>query len=309
MSFTLPFSVVVPVYNSERTLEEVYDRVANTFADIKSDFELIFVNDSSLDRSWEIIHQIKSKHPNKVIGINLRKNTGQHNALLCGFQFAKGEYVITLDDDLQFFPEDIAMMVARARESKADMVYGYYEAERQHSLYRKLGSNFVAYIFERFGNTVGQGSSFKIIHHTVIDKVKYYNHSYAFIDEILSWHTTKIDWQEVRHAPRREGQSGYSVFKLIFLTLHLVFGYTTIPLRFMTWFGLAAFWISLGFIAYFLYMKFAYGAYIGFTALISAVALSSGLILFSLGVIGEYLHRILSLQHRKPPYLVQEILR
>lgn len=309
MSFSVQYSVVVPVYNSAKTLEELCACLAQTFQNIQATFELILVNDFSTDGSWDVIKHLKTIYGGRLQAVHLRKNFGQHKALLCGFSFAKGEYIVTIDDDLQFFPEDIPLLIQKAKDTDADMVYGYYESERQHTTVRRWGSFFVAYIFERFGNTVGQGSSFKLIHSSVIEKIKHYNHSYTFIDEILSWHTTKIEWQLVRHAPRKSGTSGYSLLKLIALTLNLILGYTTIPLRFMTWFGLASFWICFVVILYFLYMRFTYGAVVGFTALIVSIIMSTGLILFALGIIGEYLNRLFALQHRKPPYLIKEILK
>ncbi len=309
MDFTPEYSVVVPVFNSEKTLDELCMRIETTFKKINQSFEIILVNDCSRDGSWNTIRQLKQKFGEQITAIHLRGNFGQHKALLCGFQFAKGEYIITIDDDLQFLPEDIELLISKAHSTSADLVYGTYQSERQHSPVRKWGSNFIGFIFEKFGNTVGQGSSFKIIHHSVIDKIKDYNHSFTFVDEILSWHTTKIEWQEVRHAARREGASGYSLTKLIFLSFNLIFAYTTIPLRFMTWFGLTSFWICLFFVLYFMYMKIAWGASLGFTALIVSIFMSTGLILFSLGIIGEYLNRLFALQHKKPPYLIQEILK
>jgi len=276
---------------------------------MNASFEVILINDCSADDSWETIKRIKQTMGSRLLAVHLRKNFGQHKALLCGFQFARGTYVVTIDDDLQFFPEDIALMAQRISETSSDLVYGTYQDGKQHSAVRKWGSNFVGYVFERFGNTTGQGSSFKIIHHSVIEKIKHYNHSFTFIDEIISWHTTKIEWQQVRHAPRREGKSGYSVFKLVFLTLNLIFSYTTIPLRFMTWFGLASFWICLLVVIFFIYQRVTLGSPLGFTALIVSIFMSTGLILFSLGIIGEYLNRLFALQHRKPPYLIREVLR
>ncbi len=309
MNSTPEYSVVVPVFNSEKTLDELCARIQNTFKKINQSFEIVLVNDCSNDGSWNAIRQLKQKFGEQITAIHLRGNFGQHKALLCGFQFAKGEYIITIDDDLQFFPEDIELLIAKAHSTSADLVYGTYQSERQHSPVRKWGSNFVGFIFEKFGNTVGQGSSFKIIHHSVIDKIKDYNHSFTFVDEILSWHTTKIEWQDVRHAARREGASGYSLTRLVFLTLNLIFAYTTIPLRFMTWFGFTSFWVCLVIVIYFVYMKITLGSPLGFTALIVSIFMSTGLILFSLGVIGEYLNRLFALQHKKPPYLIQEILK
>lgn len=309
MKDTPQYSVVVPVFNSENTLEELCARIEQTFHRISATFEIVLVNDNSTDRSWETIRHLKKKFGAQLTAVHLRKNFGQHKSLLCGFQFATGEYVITLDDDLQFFPEDIELLVAKVKTTSADLVYGTYEQERQHAPVRKWGSNFVAVIFEKFGNTVGQGSSFKVIHRSVIDKIKDYNHSFTFVDEILSWHTKKIEWQEVRHIARREGKSGYTIFKLVFLTLNLIFAYTTIPLRFMTWFGLTSFFVCLILVIFFIYQKVTLGSPLGFTALIVSIFMSTGLILFSLGIIGEYLNRLFALQHKKPPYLIQEVLK
>ena len=306
---TPQYTVVVPVYNSAGTLVELCNRIKATFDDMRTTFEIILVNDFSSDNSWEVIRGIKQNFADKLVAIHLRRNFGQHKALLCGFQYSRGEYVVTLDDDLQFFPEDIKLLAEKAHNTSADMVYGSYQDERQHSPVRRIGSGFVGYIFEKFGNTVGTGSSFKIIHCSVIEKIKHYNHSDTFIDEILSWHTTKIEWQPVRHAPRRQGQSGYSLPKLVLMTLNLIFSYTTVPLRFMTWFGFVSFWVCLVIVGFFIYQLMMFGSQLGFTALIVSIFMSTGLILFSLGIIGEYLNRLFALQHRKPPFLIQEILR
>lgn len=201
------------------------------------------------------------------------------------------------------------LLIAKVRDTSADLLYGTYQDERQHSRIRQWGSNFIGFIFAESGNTVGRGSSFKIIHSTVIQKIKDYNHSFTFVDEILSWHTTKIQWQKVRHTTPREGDSGYGILKLTFLSFNLIFGYTVIPLRFMTWFGLTSFWVCLFLVLYFIYMKVVMGSPLGFTALIVSIFMSTGLILFSLGIIGEYLNRLFALQHKKPPYLIQEILK
>ncbi len=309
MTDNVEFSVVVPVFNSERTLEELCTRISGIFQKMNASYEIILVNDFSSDGSWNKIKEIKQSYPENLVAIHLRKNFGQHKAILCGFQYAHGEYVVTLDDDLQFLPEDIEIMAQKAKITQADLVYGTYRDERQHSAVRRFGSNFVGFIFYKFGNTVGQGSSFKIVHHSVIDKIKDYNHSFTFIDEILSWHTTKIEWQDVRHEQRKDGQSGYSIAKLVLLSMNLIFAYTTIPLRFMTWFGLLSFWVCLAFVMYFIYMKVVMDAPLGFTALIVSIFMSTGLILFSLGIIGEYLNRLFALQHRKPAYQIQEILK
>jgi glycosyltransferase involved in cell wall biosynthesis len=305
------YSVVIPVYNSAKTLPELCSRIKLTFEEQNHTFEIICVNDCSTDSSWEVLRQLKKEYGEQLVAVHLRKNSGQHKALLCGFQFAKGEYVVTLDDDLQFFPEDISVLMKAAEKSGADLVYGTYQnAERKHPVIRKWGSGFVAYMFEKFGNTTGQGSSFKLIHRSLIEKIKDYSHSFTFLDEILSWHTRNTEWVEVRHTERREGESGYSVIKLVLLSLNLIFTYTTIPLRFMTWFGLTSFVVCLFFVGGFIYQKIVYGTPpVGFTALIVSIFMSTGIILFSLGIIGEYMNRLFALQHKKPSYQIKEVLR
>ena len=308
MSNLPQYSIVVPVYNSQKTLEELCSRIEQTMYALQVTWQIILVNDHSSDGSWSIIKALKDKYADKLTAINLAKNFGQHKALLCGFQFSTGDFIITIDDDLQFFPEDIPLLIDKGRETNADLVYGWYQNSRKHSMIRRKGSNFVAFIFEKFGNTKGQGSSFKLIKKNVADKVKDYNHAYTFLDEVISWHTARVAHAHVRHAPRREGESGYSIFKLIFISLNLIFGYTTVPLRFMTWFGFISFWICLIFICYFLYLKFTQSTQLGFTAVMVTIFMSTGLILFSLGIIGEYLNRLINLQNKKPSYLVKEVL-
>lgn len=309
MSSVIQYSVVVPVYNSAKTLRELCERINATFKKLNCTYQIILVNDHSADNSWNVIKDLKKSYGDTMLAICLRRNFGQHKALLCGFQFATGEYILTIDDDLQFFPEDIELLIQNANETGADLVYGYYESERQHSLLRRAGSAFVAFIFRKFGNTAGQGTSFKLVHRSVVDKIKDYNHTSTFIDEIISWHTTHIAWVKVRHTNRKDGESGYSLVRLIFMTINLIFGYTTIPLRFMTWFGLTSFVVCLCLVCYFIYLKIFWYAELGFTALIVSIFMSTGLILFSLGILGEYLNRLFALQHKKPAYLIDEILR
>jgi len=305
------FSIVVPVYNSATTLPELCARIRETFSQTQHSCEIVCVNDCSADNSWEVLRNLKKQYGEQLTAVHLRKNSGQHKALLCGFQFASGEYVITLDDDLQFFPEDILILINRALQTQADVVYGTYQnAERKHPVIRKWGSAFVAYVFEKFANTTGQGSSFKLIHRSVVEKIKHYNHDFTFLDEIISWHSHQTDWVEVRHTERVSGESGYTLLKLITLSLNLIFAYTTIPLRFMTWFGLISFVVCLFFVGGFIYQKMMYDTSpAGFTALIVSIFMSTGVILFSLGIIGEYIHRLFALQHKKPSYQIKEVLR
>ncbi|HRN94347.1 MAG: glycosyltransferase family 2 protein [Chitinophagales bacterium] len=304
---TPQYSIVVPVYRSEQTLPELCAELIKFFASKNLSFEIVLVNDASPDNTWETVTKIKAEYTAFVTAVNLAKNTGQHHALLCGFQYAKGEFVITIDDDLQFHPNEIEKLIYQQQLTNADLVYGL-QMQKQHTYIRNMGSKAVAHIFTNFGSTPGKGSSFRLIKSSVVQKIKDFNQRYIFLDELLAWFATNTQFVGVNHYKREHGKSGYTLFKLALWTLRLIFTYTTLPLRVMTYFGLLAFLICLGFVAYFIYMKVTCGAELGFTALITSIIMSTGLILFSLGIIGEYLSRLFQLQTKRPVFFVKEVL-
>ncbi len=304
----IDYSVVVPVYKSASTIKELCSEIHALFASIGKTYELILVNDASPDAdTWNSIKEVKTGSNAKIIAVNLAKNSGQHNALLCGFQYVTGKFVITIDDDLQFHPKDIQLLIQQQERTDADLVYGIQNT-REHTWFRNIGSKFVAFLFRSFASTPGKGSSFRLVHNNIIQQIKHFNHRYIFLDELLAWFTTNPQFIEVSHSKRKEGKSGYTIGKLILFTLRIIFAYTTLPLRIMTYFGLAAFLVCLGLVVFFIYQKFNIGAELGFTALITSIFMSTGLILFCLGIIGEYLNRLFHLQYKRPVYYIKEVL-
>lgn len=301
------FSVVVPVFNSEKTLEELYLRTQKFFESIHKSFRMIFVDDGSSDKSWEVLSRLKTQHPSTIIAVKLTKNYGQHNALFCGLTFVKSDFVITIDDDLQTPPEEIKKLLSCYDETGADLVYGYY-IKKEHSWIRNAGSWMIEKLFKNFANTSGKGSSFKLINASVTERIISRNYRMFYLDEILAWHTDNITHVEVEHFPRREGQSGYTLFNLVKITLKLIIGYTAFPLKVLSWFGLLSALICLVLVGYFIYMKITYGAELGYTSLIVSIMFSTGLILFSLGIIGEYMRRLYIGETGKPSYTVKTVL-
>ena len=302
------YSVIIPVYNSEPTLEEVCRRVISLFKEIAKPIELVLVNDGSKDKSWEIIKRLKIEYPDQIVAVNLSRNFGQHKALLCGFNHCSGDFIITIDDDLQHYPEDIKCLIDEQLQSQADVVYGIYK-KKKHSTFRNMGSNALTIIFLNFAHTPPQGSSFRLLSRHVIDGVKSYDSPFVFLDEVIAWHSRGTSFADIRHENRTTGRSGYNIFGLIGYTLQIIVTYTVLPLRLITWFGLLAFFICLFFICYFIYQKYTYGAELGFTALIVSLFMSTGLILFSIGIIGEYISRLFILQSKRPPFIIKEILK
>lgn len=300
------FSIVVPVYNSAATIELLYQACSEVFSQNK--FQIIFIDDASFDESWCKIATLKENNSN-VTGIQLQKNAGQHAATFCGFVFAKGNYIITIDDDMQVHPQEILKLIDCAQQEDADVVYGVYD-KKQHSSVRNLGSKAISKILIKYGSAVKDGSSFKLIHHSITDKIISTNRQKIFLDELIGWYSNKTAFTTVQHDKRTDGQSGYNLFKLTKMAFHLMVSYTVLPLKFITWLGLFSSIISFGFGIYYIYQKINDVTDVsGFTALIVAIFFSTGLILFSLGIIGEYLSRIFLLQMGKPPFKIKYILQ
>ena len=299
------YSIVVPVYNSENTLDELFRRIKQTFHSMGKSFEVIFVDDFSEDKSWKKLKELKRENPQEIKAIKLSKNFGQHSAILCGLNFVENS-VITLDDDLQIPPEEIPKLIETLNESDADVVYGIFE-QKKHSFFRNIGHHLIERIFKEFANTSGKGSSFKLIDFSIVEKIRIQNQQFIYIDEILSWFTNNIDYVTVKHLPR-EGTSSYSTAKLFLMTFNLLINYTVFPLRMMTYFGLFVSIISACFGLYFLFMKLLFGAEIGFTALIVAIFFSTSLVMFCMGIIGEYISRLYINQSNRPTFLIKTVI-
>lgn len=233
----IDFSVVVPVHNSEETLEELFSRLNTVFKELGKTFEVIFVEDGGKDNGWNIIKKLKHEFPELIVAIKLNKNFGQHNATMCGFTFAKGNMIITIDDDLQNPPEEIEKLILKYQEDNSDITYGIY-SKKQHGFTRNVMSKTVKKSSKVFMKGSGKGSSFRMIHSSIIKKILDHNISFIFIDEVMQWYTDKISFVEVEHKKRLHNTSGYSSRKLFNLASDLIYYYTNIPLKLMVYGGL-----------------------------------------------------------------------
>jgi glycosyltransferase involved in cell wall biosynthesis len=296
-------SVVVPVYNSSKSLEELLQRTTASLADIPH--EIILVNDGSKDDSWKTIAGLKERYGNSLIGVNLSRNFGQHSALVCGFSIASGELIITMDDDLQHPPEEIGKLIATYDNTQADVVYGIPE-NKQHSGVRNAGSYFVRKSSRYLENKV-EGSSFRLIRATIAKKTDTHHHNtMLFIDEILSWYTSNYTSVTVRHDARKHGQSTYSYRTLFRLYLDVIVNHSAAPLQLMTWLGLIGSLVTFAIGTLFIIRKFIYDVPIGFTVLIVAILFTGSILLMCMGIIGRYLYKLYQLQNRKPGYVIRE---
>lgn len=303
------YSIVVPVFNSEQTLVGLYDRTAAFFIKAGYSFEMIFVDDFSQDKSWEVLVSLKKQFPDTVTAIKLAKNFGQHNAVFCGLEHAHGELIITIDDDLQVPPEEITKLIQEYIEKDADLVYGYFGKKKKHSLVRNMGSYFIKKSSRILLQSPGEGSSFRLLTKELAANILKHQQHFMYIDELLLWYTSNIAFTEVVHQKRSVHRSGYSTWKLFKLSANIVIYYTAVPLRIMTYGG---FLLSvLSFIAgiRFIINKMVNDVPLGYTSLIVAILFSTSIIMLCLGLIGEYLTRIYQVQNKKPPYSIKKILR
>jgi glycosyltransferase involved in cell wall biosynthesis len=299
-------SIVIPVYYGEKTISPLVDQLLQVMPTISEHYEIILVNDGSRDNSWKIIQKL-SDTSNTVSGINLMRNYGQHNALLCGIRAAKYDIVVTMDDDLQHPPQTIQTLIEKLNEGY-DVVYGSPKEEK-HGLFRDAASVITKLVMQNMMSvdTARHISAFRAFRTNLRDAFENYQGSNVSIDVLLTWGTTNFTFVEVEHHPRFAGESHYTFRKLLAHAMNMITGFSTIPLRLSSGIG---FFFTLFGIAVFLYALIHYlivgGVVPGFTFLASVIAILSGAQLFALGIMGEYLARMHFRLMDKPSYTIRE---
>jgi glycosyltransferase involved in cell wall biosynthesis len=299
---------VVPVYNSAATLPVLIDRLMGVLSATTTVFEIIFVNDGSRDNSWDVISGLATQHA-CLIGINLMRNYGQHNALLCGIRAAQYPIIATLDDDLQHPPEELPKLLSKLAEGY-DVVYGTPQSE-QHGLWRGVASHLIRLALQSaMGIEVARNvSSFRVFRAEVRRAFADYQSSFVAIDVLLTWGTTRFAAVPVRHEPRVNGASGYTLRKLVGTALNMMTGFSTLPLQVASIIGIFFSLFGVGVLVYVLARYMIHGGSIpGFPFLASVIALFSGAQLFTLGIIGEYLARMYFRSLGRPYSVVRDVI-
>jgi len=295
------------VYNSEGSLPELIRRLENTLGAASSRFEVILVNDGSRDRSWDVISQIAQDN-DWVRGIDLMRNFGQHNALLCGIRMAKNDIIVTIDDDLQQPPEEIPKLLDKLAEGY-DVVYGTPQKE-QHGLWRDLASQLTKLALQSaMGAQIARKvSAFRVFRTRLRDAFANYQSPFVSIDVLLTWGTTRFASIQVRHELREVGGSNYTFRKLVTHALNMMTGFSVWPLQLASVIGFLFAFFGMIILAYVLVRYLIEGGSIpGFPFLASIIAIFSGAQLFALGIIGEYLARMHFRTINKPPYIINDI--
>ena len=285
-------SVVVPCFNSEKSLVPLVSRLQQTLAAANLSFEAILVEDGSRDVTWEVIQDLARRY-GFVRGVKLMRNYGQHNALLCGIRMARAPFVITLDDDLQNPPEEIPRLLARLQEGY-DVVYGT-PSKPAHHFFRRVASYLTKLALQRSmgAETARSVSAFRAFRTRLRDAFAGYSGAFVSIDVLLTWGGNRFTAVEVRNDPRLIGTSNYTLGKLVLHALNLITGFSTAPLRVASLTGILFTILGSGLLAYVLGRYLISGSPVpGFPFLASTVIIFSGAQLFALGIIGEYLGRI-----------------
>ncbi len=304
-------SIVIPVYGSELVLVELVTQIKSAIeqlSDINNNYEIIFVCDNSPDDSWGVI-QALAQNVSQVRGILLRMNAGQHNALMAGFSHARGEIIVTMDDDLQHSPSDIPKLLSEI-EHGHDVAYARFK-KRKHASWKIAGSRLndlvAGYLMQKPSDLYL--SPFRAIKAAIRDEILRYQGPYVYVDGLILNATRKIATVDVDHHDRYAGDSGYSLRKSVSLWLKMATSFSIVPLRLTSLLGIVI--SSLGFLLAILLViqRFTLNAMpIGWSSLIVTILIIGGFQLLALGMLGEYLGRVLLTINCRPQFVVAETI-
>lgn len=299
-------SFVIPCYNSSKTIESVVNEIVTTVNKRDDEYEIILVNDCSTDDVWNVIKKLR-KYNSRIKGICFAKNFGQHSALMAGYNKASGDIVVSLDDDGQTPADEVYSLIDKLNEGY-DVVYASYD-HKQHSSARNLGTKLNNMMCEKLlgkpkGLTI---TSYFVAKRFVIDEIKKYSNSYAYVPGLVLRTTNSIASVPVNHRAREEGKSGYSFTKLIALWMNGFTAFSVKPLRISTFIGMMTAVIGFIYCIFILVNKIINPKVpIGWTSTIGVMLLIGGMILFVLGMIGEYLGRAYISLNNSPQYVIKE---
>lgn len=285
--------IVIPIYKSRLTLEALINRL-NEWVESGSSgciARVIFVEDGSGDGTFDFLISLKPQINFSFEAIRLNRNYGQHTAISVGLTAATADIVAVMDDDLQHDPFEITNLMDKLTESGADLVYGTYK-EKQHNLVRNFASRMLKRITKSKTVNFSNVTSFKVMQSSVLTTLKHQSSPVIFVDVYLLESAGKVETCTVNHAKRAAGVSTYSNRKLIKLTLGIFLFHSSLPLKMIVRIGLLMSGIFFGLSCYYVYQKLFNDVEMGFTTIIVSIFLSTGLILVSLGIIGEYVRRI-----------------
>jgi undecaprenyl-phosphate 4-deoxy-4-formamido-L-arabinose transferase len=306
-------SIVVPVYRSEDCLRELIAAIAAALAPTGRTYEVVLVNDCSPDGSWGVIASLCRDYPN-VVGVDLRRNFGQDNAILTGLRLARGDYVAIMDDDLQHDPRHLPALLKQLEQEEADVIYARF-AIKHHALWKNLGSWFNGKVAEWVLNKP-RGvylSPYKLLRREVAELVCEYDGPYPYVDGLLFQVTARIAQLPVEHRARFAGRGNFTFWQSVAIWSRLSVGFSVKPLRVVMALGFllaaAGLLLAVGVVCYKLFFPEHFPPNTaGWASLMVAVLVTSGVQMIFLGVQGEYVGRTYLKVNRKPQATVRRVL-
>jgi len=299
----MKLSICIPVYNGADTIGQLVDKLQETFA--AHDFEIVMANDGSRDNSSEVCQAIVKKY-NNVRFVDLRRNYGEHNAVMCALNYCAGDYAVIIDDDLQNPPEEILKLLEEA-EKGYDVVYAKYH-KKKHSIFRNLGSKIndilATWLIGKPKNLYL--CSFKLINRALINEIIKYKGPFPYIDGLILRATNSYSSVFVEHKSREAGKSNYTLGKLIHLCLSMFVNFSIKPMRFMMGLGVVVIMLSVATAIYFIIDKILHpDISSGWTSLVAIILFFGGLQTLFLGLIGEYIGKNYLDQNGTPQFTVK----
>lgn len=305
----IKYSLIIPVYNEEDSLDELYNRIFDVSKNFNGEYEIIFVNDGSQDKSIEVLKRLYA-NDKRIIIINLSRNFGHQVAITAGMDFASGEAVITMDSDLQDPPEVIPRLIEKWQEG-FEVVYGVRDERKGESIFKKITAKIFYRILNKMSNIkipLDTGD-FRLMDKKVVDVLKEIREENRYMRGLTSW----VGFSQIGIVYKRDarfaGRTKYPLGKMIKLALDAFVSFSGLPLKMATYIGFLISFLSFIYLFYILWLKIFTAELIqGWSSLITAVLFIGGIQLICLGIIGEYIGRINNEVKRRPLYVVRNII-
>ena len=300
-------SIVVPMYSSEESIVELVERIRSSVGTLDiGEYEIVLVNDASPD---DVLSKVKSELMDEdLVLVDMMRNFGQGNATLAGMEISRGEVVVTIDDDLQFPPEEIGNLLDELNEGR-DVVYGI-PVKSEQSFHRTLGSRFINLVYRHLFGRKHNRSSFAAIRRPVVDAVTSHSGSAHFLDGLILWYTGRVGTIQVEKAPRRFGRSGWGIRQLVRASLDMITNYSRAPLLLSAWISFSTAFIAMLLGAFYIFLTITGGRAVpGWASIFVAISFFSSVQLFTLGIMGEYIARLQINSNKKPKHLIRSIER
>lgn len=303
-------SIVIPVYNEEKNLEELFRRLTDTLDKQDKPYEIILTNDGSQDESAKILHELYTRRPDQIRVIEFNGNFGQHMAIMAGFERVRGEIVITMDADLQNPPEEIPKLIAEM-ENGHDVV-NTHRQDRQDSWWRRAISkshNTVrAWMMPKL-KMKDEGCMLRAYRRHIVDLMASTSETTTFIPALALSYAANPTEIGVSHQPRFAGVSNYNFYKLLRYNFDLVTGFSLVPLQIFTMIGMLISLCSFFFVIFLIVRRFIIGPEVeGVFTLFAILFFLLGIVLLGLGVVGEYIGRIYQEVRKRPRFMIRKVL-